>query len=76
MESSSGEKYLGVLVYEKLNLTKQCALAAQKAKCIPGYIKSRVASRLREGILPLYSVLVRAYLEFCVHSWALNTRKT
>ncbi|GAB0190995.1 cAMP-dependent protein kinase inhibitor alpha [Grus japonensis] len=52
LESSPEEKDLGVLVDEKLNVTWQCALAAQKVKCVLGCIKRSVTSRLREGILP------------------------
>ena len=57
---------MGVLVKERLNMIWQCALAAQVASCILGCIKSSVASRAREGILPLYSTLMRPHLEPCV----------
>jgi len=64
-----------VLVDEKLNVTRQCALAAQKDNSVPGRIKRSVASRSREVILPLYSALVRPHLASCVQLWSPQQRK-
>ena len=75
LESSRVEKDLGVLVDEKLDVSQQCALAAQKANCVLGCITKRVSSREREGIVPLCSALVRPYVKHRVQAWSPQHRK-
>ena len=60
---------------EKLDISRQCVLEAQKANRILGCIKRSVASRSREVILTLCSALVRPHLESCIQLWGPQHRK-
>jgi len=55
------EKDFWVLVDRRLIVSQKYALAAQKASCILSCIERSMASRVRENIMPFYSVLVRCH---------------
>jgi len=74
-ESSLKEEDLGVLIGKKLNMSQQCVLVAQMVDHVLGFIKRRIASRARQGILSFCSALVRPHLKSCVQCWSPQHRK-
>jgi len=75
IDSSPTKKDLGVLMDEKLDMSEQHVLEAQKVNRILGCIKTSMASRSKEVILPLCSTLVRPHLESCIQLWIPQHRK-
>lgn len=75
LKSSAAEKGLGILLDEKRGMRQQRALSAQKGYCILGCIKTSMASRSREVILPLYSTSVRPHLEYWIQIWDPQCKK-
>lgn len=55
-DSRPEEKDLRMLLDEKVETTQTHELAAQKANCILGWIKTVMAKRSRQVIFPLYSI--------------------
>lgn len=54
-------------------MRQQCDLVAKKVRGILERFRKGIGSRTM--ILPLYSVLVRPYQEFCVQFWALQFKR-
>ena len=63
------------MVDERLSMSQQCVLAAQKANSMLGCIKRSMSSRSKEVILLPYSAVVRPHLQYCIQFWGSQLKK-
>ena len=60
---------LGVIVTENLKVSEQCAKVTMTANKVLGIIKRSYDDKSIANLLPLYKVLVRPHIEYCVQAW-------
>ena len=75
LSKTTSKKDLGIVVDHKLNMSQQCDVATKKANAILGCINRSIVSKSCKMLVPLYSALVRPYLEFCVQLWTLHFKE-
>uniref|UniRef100_A0A8D2Q013 Reverse transcriptase domain-containing protein n=1 Tax=Varanus komodoensis TaxID=61221 RepID=A0A8D2Q013_VARKO len=75
LESSACERDLGVLVDCRLNMSQQCDAVVKRENTTLVCIARSVASRSKEVLLPLYTILVRLQLEYRAQFWVPHYRK-
>ncbi|CAM4587742.1 unnamed protein product [Lepidochelys kempii] len=69
------ENDLGVLVDDRMTVSRQCDMAVKKANAVLGCIRRGKSSRDKEVLVLLYKVLVRPHLVYCVQFWSPRFKK-
>lgn len=58
-----------------LNMSQLYALAEKKSNSILGSVNWGMANVPREGIIPLYSALIRPHLEYSIQCWGSQEKR-
>eukprot|EP00061_Rhincodon_typus_P006967 g28144.t1 len=72
---SEGQRGLGVLIQESLQVNMQVQLTVRKADATLAFILRRLEYKNKDVLLRLYKALMGLHLEYCEQFWALYLRK-
>ena len=73
--SRTTQKDLGVTFSADLKVSEQCGIAALKGNQILGLISRTIMYKEKQLIVPLYKVIVRPHLEYCIQAWRPYRKK-
>ena len=69
------EKDIGVTFSADTKVSEQCGIAASKGNQIIGLIRRTITYKEKQLIVPLYKVIIRPHLEYCIHAWRPYRKK-
>ena len=63
------KKDLGIKFSADMKVLEQCGIAVSKGNQIVGVIRRTITYKENQLIVPMYKVIVRSYLEYCIQAW-------
>lgn len=75
LQTTTGEKDLGIYITPDLKAKTQVAKAAAKANSMLGRIRNSFTFMDSDMLLALYKTLVRPHMEYCIQAWSPYLRK-
>ena len=69
------EKDLGVKFSTDMKASEQCRFAASKGNQVLWLIRRTITYKEKQLIVPLYKVIVRPHLEYCIQAWRPYRKK-